>query len=245
MAHMECYSTNSQIAAAFRHNERDIQNPTNVDIDHNRTKDNYQIGIIREHPFEYYKQRMSEVYCYKRPDVKKMVEWIVTLPKDCPRDQEHSFFQSVYDFMCDRWVQDDGKSVIGAWVHTDEKKIEGRESRHMHVDFIPIVKDPKHEQGYKICKSDFISRSDLRTFHQDLQKYLKEKGIGGSVYTGITAQQQRNYSVREIKNGVRNRVEAEAHARQQEEPKRNFFTQKPMDTTVKQQHQEEEQIFDR
>ena len=47
--------------------------------------------------------------------------------------------------------------------------------------------------------SAIIHKKDLRTFHKDLDKWLKSKGMSCSVYTGVTARQGGNRTVKELK----------------------------------------------
>lgn len=57
----------------------------------------------------------------------------------------------------------------------------------MHFCFVPVVEDPKHEQGYKICANDVLDRRELRNFHPDLQRYLDAHGLEDArVMTGVT-----------------------------------------------------------
>ena len=77
----------------------------------------------------------------------------------------------------------------------------------MHYFFLPIVEDKKHVQGEKICKKEAMPRSSFQTIHPDLQIYLKKEGVKGTVHSGITAKQLRNYAVEEIKDGTRKHLE--------------------------------------
>lgn len=85
-------------------------------------------------------------------------------------------------------------NVIQAVVHNDEGGMP-----HLHFNFLPIVPDSKHEQGFKICASEVLNRQELRNFHPALQKALLDAGIQAKVQTGITRKNGRNYSVAELK----------------------------------------------
>lgn len=220
---MNCitFGSNSEISGALRHSMRENSNYKNRDIDLRRTKENYQVGEYRERPFEHYKERLSEIYCYNRPDVKKLCCWTVTAPKDLPPEQEEQFFNAAYDFLTARFCSGNSDNVALAIVHKDEKRIDGRPRAHLHYYFLPIAPDHKHVQGEKICKKEVMPRETFKTIHPDFQKYLQQRGIAGTVNSGITGRQVRNYSIEEIKDGVRDRVEAQ-HREQQAE---NFFSQ--------------------
>lgn len=220
---MNCitFSNSSEISGALRHSMRENSNYKNRDIDSRRTKENYQVGEHRANPFEHYKERLNEVYCYNRSDVKTLCCWTVTAPRDTPPEQEKKFFNAAYDFLTEKFCSGNTDNVCLAIIHRDEKRIDGRPRAHMHYYFLPIAPDPKHKQGEKICKKEVMPRSTFKTIHPDFQKYLQQRGIAGTVNSGITGRQVRNYSVEEIKSGVRDRVEAQ-HREQQAE---NFFSQ--------------------
>ena len=246
---MNCitYSDSSDISGAFRHSMRENTNYKNRDIDLRRTKENYQVGAYRDNPFQHYKNRLSEVYCYNRSDVKKLCCWTVTAPKDTPPEQEKKFFEAAYDFLTDRFCNSNTDNVPLAIVHRDEKRIDGKPRAHMHYYFMPISPDHKHVQGEKICKKEVMPRSTFKTIHPDFQKYLQQRGIAGTVNSGITGRQVRNYSVEEIKDGVRDRVEAQ----HREQIAENFFsqdqTQSDQDQTTSwfDQDQEQEVTYER
>ena len=42
----------------------------------------------------------------------------------------------------------------------------------MHYLSIPVVPDPKHKQGIKVCCDNVINRKELRNFHPDLDMIL-------------------------------------------------------------------------
>ena len=85
--------------------------------------------------------------------------------------------------------------VLQAIVHDDEGG-----QPHLHFCFVPVVEDPKHEQGYKICANDVLDRRELRNFHPDLQRYLNEHGLEDArVMTGVTKRQGGNRTVAQLK----------------------------------------------
>ena len=80
-------------------------------------------------------------------------------------------------------------------VHNDEGG-----QPHLHCCFIPVVPDRKHG-GEKICANDVLTRKELRNFHPELKKYLKNNGIDANINSGITRQQGGNRTVKELKEG--------------------------------------------
>lgn len=93
-----------------------------------------------------------------RKDAVVMADWVVTLPKDCPKGRERDFFKSVTKFVSDRYGED---NLLGAWVHRDESR------PHVHVAFMPVRDD-------KLLASKVLDRNDLRSFHRDLSARVKD-----------------------------------------------------------------------
>lgn len=169
MAHVAKYAK-SACGHMINHYNRDKEkecNRSNENIDKERTKDNYNLMQRQETPQEYLKERTSELYCLNRADVKVMADYVVTLPKDYVGSSQE-FFVHTTDFLNNRYG---AENCLGAFVHMDETQ------PHLHYSFIPVTKDnnPEHEQEEKICAKEVLTKQDLKTFHPDLQSYLREK----------------------------------------------------------------------
>lgn len=230
MASVEKF-TDAAVTNQLRHNAREIITNSNKDIDKTRTHLNYSLTPERSlSPRAYYAARKKELYVYGRKDVKTMAGWIITAPKELSsKQEEQTFFQSVYNFLENRYGKE---NVIQATVHYDEgKKVksvdrwgkvltddEGKPiykiavgRPHLHFDFIPVVADsnPKHHQSEKICANDVLNRQELQRFHADLQQHLIADGINCSVLTGITKANGRNYTVKELKANYEKQRELE------------------------------------
>lgn len=190
MASVEKFSK-SAIVNQLRHIERTIQNPSNPDIDKEKSRLNYSLIDHGMSSYDYYKERLSQCYLYNRDDIKTVFGWVITVPEDVSPDMEDLFFYNTFDFLQERYGEE---NCIQCVVHKDES---GRS--HMHYLSIPVVEDKKHSQGLKICCNDVINRKDLRNFHPDLDRFLKDRGQPCSVYTGITKQQGGNRTVKELK----------------------------------------------
>ena len=190
MASVEKFSK-SAIVNQLRHIERTIKNPSNQDINKEYSSKNYSLVDHGMSSYDYYKKRLSECYLYNRDDVKTCFGWVVTCPEDVSKDMEDLFFCNTFDFLQERYGSE---NCIQAVVHKDES---GRS--HMHYISIPVVPDPKHSQGIKVCCDSVINRKDLRNFHPDLDKFLRDRGQPCKVYTGITKRQGGNRTVREMK----------------------------------------------
>ena len=195
MASVQKWSSEGEVFAICRHNDRGAANPSNKQIDSNKTHLNYHLEPERDlSPYDYFKERKTQLYCYNRKDVVVMAGWVITAPKDLPDEQYKPFFQECYNFLEQKYGQE---NVIQSVVHYDEGG-----QPHLHFNFIPVVEDKKHSQGLKICANEVLNPKELRCFHPALQKHLNESGIVAKVQTGITKANGRNYTVKELKQNV-------------------------------------------
>jgi len=164
--------THSAVVNQYRHVLREALKPANTDIDATRSHLNYLLSPDRGmHPYSYYLKRKSQVYCFRRENVKTLVGWVVTAPRNLLIEQHQRFFQAVYHFLVNRYGKE---NTVLAIVHQDET------TPHLHFLFIPVVPDLKHG-GEKICANDLITRAELRDFHPALQKHLKSVGVNACV----------------------------------------------------------------
>ena len=97
------------------------------------------------------------------------------------------FFRASYDFLEKRYGRE---NVVSAYVHMDEK------TPHMHFAFIPVTEDRK-KGGFKVSAKEVLTRSDLQTFHADLQRFLGQRGVPLAVLNGAT--RDGNKTVAELK----------------------------------------------
>ena len=205
--------TESAVVNQLRHIERTIAHPENMDIEKDRTVQNYSLlpqrGISS---YEYYRQRKSELYCYNRADVKVMAGWILTALKDLPKSEMEKFFNVTYEFLSERYGE---KNCVQAVVHNDEGG-----QPHIHFLFIPAAADKKHG-GEKICANDVLNKAELRNFHSALQKYLLDYGVQANILTGITKTQGGNRTVRELKQeNTKNRWHSREYDKTEERGRR-------------------------
>lgn len=205
--------TESAVVNQLRHIERTIAHPENMDIEKDRTVQNYSLLPQREiSSYEYYRKRKSELYCYNRADVKVMAGWIVTAPKDLPMSEMEKFFNVTYEFLAERYGE---KNCVQAVVHNDEGG-----QPHIHFLFIPAAADKKHG-GEKICANDVLNKAELRNFHSALQKYLLDYGVQANILTGITKTQGGNRTVRELKQeNTKNRWHSREYDKTEERGRR-------------------------
>lgn len=192
MASVEKFAAGA-VRNQLRHNRREIEHSSNADIDPERLGQDYVLSPDRGvSDYDYYIQRLNQLYVYARDDVKTMAGWVVTAPQDLAPERYGDFFCATYDFLSARYGEE---NVVQAIVHDDEGG-----QPHLHFCFIPVVEDKKHEQGYKVCANDVLNRRELRNFHPDLQRYLDDHGLEDAhVMTGVTRAQGGNRTVRQLK----------------------------------------------
>ena len=169
MAHVQKFTAGAVNGLSI-HFDRKTVNHSNKDIDIERSHLNYDLrnnsdGLDTRSRME---ERLKEVYCMKRADVKPMAVWVLTLPEELKNknaEEQKTFFKAGYDFMKERYGGE--KNVLSANVHNDET------TPHMHFAFMPVVWDKKNQRE-KVSAKQVLTRVDLKSFHQDLDKHLKE-----------------------------------------------------------------------
>lgn len=185
----------------------------NQDIDPARTPMNYNLAPEHDQ-LEFIHERLDEVYCMKRKDVNVMCTWVVTAPKDLEPEREREFFQEAYNFMADKYGQ---QNVVSAYVHMDEK------TPHMHFCFMPIVADLKRG-GEKVSAKECVTKRDLERFHGELQKHMEERGLKCSIINEATL--EGNKAIKELKQGTAIKELQDINERREE-------AQKAYDSTLK------------
>lgn len=195
MANCQKYSK-AACGHLFKHYEREKDDKGdyvkfgNQEINPRLTHLNYNLAPERDiTQGEFIKQRCSEVYCLNRKDVNVMCSWVVTAPKDLPSNENKQFFQAAYDFMANRYGQE---NVISSYVHLDES------TPHMHFAFVPVTFDKKKNR-LKVSAFEVITRQELKVFHQQLQDYV-EQALGHKVAILNGATVDGNKSIQELKN---------------------------------------------
>lgn len=161
----------------------------NENIDPSRTHLNYDLAPHREgSQIDRLHQRLSEVKVQKRADVNVLCDWVVTVPKDLPREEHTRFFSETYRFLSARYGE---QNVVSAFVHNDET------TPHIHFAFVPVTEDKK-KGGFKVSAKEVLTRHDLQTFHTDLDAHL-ERTMGHEVHVLNGATKDGNKTVAEIK----------------------------------------------
>ena len=187
--HVEKF-TRSAVGHMLQHYSRTASNMSNEEIDVERTRFNYNLCQRDMTDFAYYKQRLAQVKCQNRSDVKTLCSWIITLPKrNFTAKGEEVFFQTAYKELCRRYKEE---NVISAWVHKDEKG-----QPHMHFCFIPITLDKK-KNIEKVSAKEVLTRKELSQIHKDMDILMEERfkrNVG--ILNGATVKV--NQSITELK----------------------------------------------
>lgn len=166
MAHVQKY-TKANIQGLSIHWDRKTERHANTDIDVERSHLNYDLCEKEGDSLSRLNDRLQEVHCLNRKDVKQCASWIVTLPEELKGKSEMEqrvFFEKTYAFLTDRYGGE--KNVIAANVHNDET------TPHMHFAFVPVAYDAKKNRD-RVCAKKVVSRKDLQSFHSDLDVFLK------------------------------------------------------------------------
>ncbi|MFK8256094.1 mobilization protein (plasmid) [Leuconostoc pseudomesenteroides] len=175
MAHLK-KNTRGAVPGLAVHFERKTDHHTNKDINVSKTYLNQDLMTDGSDMISRFNDRLSDVYCMKRDDVKALATWIVTLPEElaaAPYEQQAAFFEETKHFLDERYGKE---NTMAAVVHYDET------TPHLHYAFVPVIFDAKKER-YKVSAKQVLTRRDLQTFHDDLDQDLKkvlpfyEKGI--------------------------------------------------------------------
>lgn len=165
----------SQVSGVVLHDRRVGENHANEQIDPARSHLNYNLQI--GDPMELYRTRLSELTYREGVRVNTMVSWVVTCPKELVgTDDERKFFETMYDFLSDRYGW---KNVVSAIVHLDET------TPHMHYKFIPVVIDQGVE---KLNAKKVIYRTELSKVHKDAEAHCQKVfGLNKLILNGATA----------------------------------------------------------
>lgn len=188
MAHAQKIKKQGVIGLVIHCERREGCELSNQDIDKSRTHLNYNLAcdIQPMKPEQFLKKRISEVKHLKRDDIIYMVDWIVTLPKDVPQEDQEKFFELTFQFLTKKYNQ---KNVVSAWVHNDET------TPHIHFSFIPVVEIDGVERLK--CK-DILTKKELKRFHPDLGAYLEQAlGYMPSIQNNATI--NGNRTIKELK----------------------------------------------
>lgn len=163
MAHLAHYKRTGA-APMLAHYERRAElerGYTRENIDASRTAENYAIGAdspqalaaaLRARVDAAIAAHEADSGKAVRKDANVISDWVVTLPKDCPREDARRFFEVAVDLCRERYG---AENCLGGFVHMDEA------TPHAHIPVVPV-------RDGRLRSAKVFTRSDLRSFHKDL-----------------------------------------------------------------------------
>lgn len=169
--------TDTAVCNMLRHNDREILENSNSDIDTSRSDKNYSIPMDhgRLTDFEYYQKIKDERYLYGRgtareKDAITAAGWVVTCPKEIEGDavKEQAFFKGVYDFVAARYGEE---NIINNAVHYDEGG-----SPHIHIVFVPTTKLDHDQVQYKTVKTKTAVQTESGRYEYSYRYKKDENG---------------------------------------------------------------------
>ncbi len=187
--------TSVQIGHVCAHFERSVEHgkySNEIINEHaDKTALNYNLAPDRDGQVNYIHEMLEKVKHQNRKDLIVMASCIVHVPPGLNERHYDDFFKESYNFLVDRFGKQSGLEnpediVISCYTHWDET------TPHFHFAFCPIFDDGR---GPRFLAKKAISRDNLQTLHQDLQKHLREKGIYCNILTGSTIRDERGKSV--------------------------------------------------
>ncbi len=153
-----------------KHNQRENKNYQNPDIDHYRTKSNYD--LINDENINYQQaidKRIEEGYMGKRKirsDAVLHVDGIITSDSEFFENihpiRRKDFFKDSLEFLEKEYGKE---NMIYATVHQDEK------TPHMHFGFVPLMED-----GRLSAKEKVGNKKALTDVQDRFNVFLKNKG---------------------------------------------------------------------
>ena len=184
MAHLAHYKR-SGAAPMLAHYERrpELERGfTRENIDASRTAENYAIGAdspqalaaaLRARVDGAIAAHEADSGKAIRRDANVLSDWVVTLPRDCPRQDARRFFEVAVDVCRDRYGKE---NVLGGFVHMDET------TPHVHIPVVPV-------RDGRIRAAKVFTRSDLQRFHKDLGR-AEDAALGRHVSVELDPGQQ-------------------------------------------------------
>lgn len=187
----------TEILAHIKHDLRQLpegKSYGNESVDTELSYKNYSLidrGKTAKEVNQYRKDFESKIFKYNRKNLVHAVELVIQCPNDCPPEQHEAFFQTAFDWYCDKYLPAGKDCVFVAEVHKDEHKWVETESglkdiskEHLHIAYVPAIpagkKHPDFE--YRLNADALTKKAILRDMHPSLQSTLDEAGIKATVY---------------------------------------------------------------
>lgn len=155
-----------QVAPLHRHSTREMDATLErANINEELTHCNYTIGEPWEHGWQANIQQCIDIHNSNgrnlRSDAVVAASWVITQPQELPDEYRRDFFSACHDFLEARYGAD---HVDVGYVHLDESRA------HMHTQV-----DMLNDATGRLQASKIVCRTDLQTFHADLERYCCER----------------------------------------------------------------------
>lgn len=187
----------TEILAHIKHDLRQLpegKSYGNESVDSSLSYKNYSLidrGSTAAEVNKYRKDFEKEIFKYNRKNLVHAVELVIQCPSDCPTEQHEAFFQTAFDWYCNKFLPAGKDCVFVAEIHKDEHKFVETEKglvdiskEHLHIAYVPAVpageKHPDYE--YRLNADALTKRAVLREMHPSLQAELDSKGIKATVF---------------------------------------------------------------
>lgn len=151
-----------------KHNQRQGKSKSNLDIDYERSNQNYD--LLNDQNLKYeseIKEQISE-RVKRKPRANSVVlsEFMVTASPEyinsLSADEQKKYFERSLEFIRKRYGKE---NTLYAVVHHDEA------TPHMHVGVIPITEDNR------LSAKDIFTRSELQQLQSDFPEHMKAGGF--------------------------------------------------------------------
>ena len=187
----------TEILAHIKHDLRQLPSGKsygNESVEPELSHKNYSLidrGKTAKEVNQYRKDFESKIFKYNRKNLVHAVELVIQCPNDCPSEQHEAFFQTAFDWYCDKYLPAGKDCVFIAEVHKDEHKWVETESglkdiskEHLHIAYVPAVPAGKKHPGfeYRLNADALTKKAILRDMHPSLQSTLDEAGIKATIY---------------------------------------------------------------
>ena len=192
MSYMVCHFGKYKSGNVFglqKHNQRENENYSNIDIDKARTPLNYD--LVNQGNINYLKRVKSIIEANRaseraiRKDATVYCECIISSDsaffEKITEDSQKEFFKSSLDYLKNKIGEE---FIISANVHLDET------TPHMHVGFVPIIDN-------SLSAKKLIDRKFLREVQDQLPAYLKN--LGFDIQRGIKNSKRKHKDTKELK----------------------------------------------
>ena len=192
MSYMVCHFGKYKSGNVFglqKHNQRENDNYSNIDIDKARTPLNYD--FINKGNINYTKRIKTIIEANRssqraiRKDATVYCECIVSSDSDffenLAEDNQKKFFEKALEYLKDKIGEE---FIISANVHLDET------TPHMHVCFVPIIDN-------SLSAKKLIDRKFLMEVQDQLPLYLKN--LGFDIQRGIKNSKRKHKDTKELK----------------------------------------------